>query len=441
MSAIRSLEPPAAAPSDAREINLAWLLRLRWVAIIGQVTIILGVTVLLGIVLPLPPIAAIIGFEVATNAACALWARRAFAVTDAVLVGLLTADVVLLTALLYLTGGPVNPFSFLYLVHIALGAVTLRPVHTWGLTALALLGFGLLFFLPAWPGGTDMATMHADHEHMRLHLEGMYVAFGVAAVFIVYFVQRVTAALAQRDAELTAARSLAQRHEMFASLGTLAAGAAHELATPLSTIAVAAREMERNLQRGVSSGEALDDIRLIRQQVMRCQNVLQQMAADAGQGMGENLEVVRAADLLDQALAGSIDEAGVEVAVDDDAATLVVTVPPHAMAQALRGVVRNAHQASSSAQPVQVHVCRDGSDLHIEVRDGGAGMEPSILQHAGEPFFTTKAPGEGMGLGLFLTRSLLGRLGGRLELSSVAGSGTSAVLVLPVASNGRRADQ
>jgi two-component system, sensor histidine kinase RegB len=207
-------------------------------------------------------------------------------------------DVLLLTGLLSFSGGSFNPFSCLYLVHIALAAVVLSPRLTWILAAWSLGCFALLFVIPAWLPGSGGAP-HA--EHMRLHLEGMWAAFGVAAGFIVYFVQRVTRALADREAELVAARNLTARNQRFGALATLAAGAAHELATPLSTIAVVAKEIERQLQRRPSSAETVADARLIREQVTRCQAILAQLAADAGQGTGAAIVPIALADLVDLA--------------------------------------------------------------------------------------------------------------------------------------------
>src|SRR5690606_36216657 len=136
----------------------------------------------------------------------------------------------------------------------------------------------------------------SHHEHMHTHLRGMWVALGVAAGFIVYFLMRVTRALAQREEELARARHLAARQEKLASLATLAAGAAHELSTPLSTIATVARELERHLQDG--SAEQREDVGLIRSQVERCRAILWQMSAEAGESAGEGLSRVTAGELL-----------------------------------------------------------------------------------------------------------------------------------------------
>lgn len=414
-------------------INFSWLLTLRWGAAAGQIAIILIVNRLMRIELPLVALGAIIGIELASNAACALWARRAPEIREWMLGLLMMLDVLLLTALLYFTGGPSNPFSFLYLVNIALAAVVLRPAATWALVAGSLACFGLLFFtevpLPS-TAGTDSHT-----GHMWMHLQGMWVAFGVAASFIVYFIQRVTHALARREIELAVARARTARHEKLASLATLAAGAAHELATPLSTIAVVAKELERQLERGARNADEVADARLIRQQVERCREILSHLAADAGESAGETIGAVAVEELLTAAMSGVAERGRIAVAIDERARGQALYAPARALAQALRGVLKNALQASPPQAAVALRVVRAEDAWRIEVWDSGAGMPPEVLARAGEPFFTTKhdgGPQRGMGLGLFLTRAVLERLGGRLELDSAPGRGTSATMILRV---------
>jgi two-component system sensor histidine kinase RegB len=415
---------------DAHVINFRWLLRLRWWAIVGQIITILTVEWVLQIPLPLMALFALVAVGAASNAACGRWVRSAPAVQEWMLGALMALDVLLLTGLLSLTGGSFNPFSSLYLVHIVLAAVVLQPRISWMLVTLSLACFGALFVIPVGSpiGGAD-AQAHA--EHVRMHLEGMWVAFGVTAGFIVYFVQRVRRALAQREAELVAARNLTTRNEKFASLATLAAGAAHELSTPLSTIAVVANELERQLAGSNGSSGAAADVRLIREQVSRCRDILMQMAADAGQGTGEAIASVAIEDLIAQAIEGVPDPAQLTVVVEPPARGRALHVPVRAVAQALRGVLKNAQQASPGHAAVELRVGVDAAAWRFTVRDAGAGMGDDVLAHVGEPFFTTKPPGQGMGLGLFLTRAVLTRLGGTLELTSAKGKGTTAVLTLP----------
>ncbi len=423
---------------DAHAINFRWLLALRWGAIAGQIVTIAVARGGMEIPLPLVPLAAIVAVEIATNLAAMAWSGSGRPVREATLAALMLADVVLLTGLLALTGGPFNPFSCLYLVNIALAAVVLHPRWTWTLVTVSLACFGTLF---AQPGFGSVAAPDVGHEaHFRMHLRGMWVAFGVAAVFIVYFVQRVTRALAARDAELAAIQARTARHERLAALATLAAGAAHELATPLSTIAVAAKELERQLAAGGHALDATEDARLIREQVERCRGILELMAADAGASAGEAIVPLRIADVLAEALEGCPDRVHVRARTDDGRLDGTVRAPRRALVRAVRGLIENAVHASRPGGAIAVSVRPGAGAWRLEVRDDGAGMPPDVLARAGEPFFTTKAPGAGMGLGLFLARATAERLGGALELSSRPGAGTTVEMILPADGPVKRPD-
>jgi two-component system sensor histidine kinase RegB len=421
------LPRPEPLDEGALRINLSWRLRLRWSAIAGQVATILFVDRLMHIQLPMLPLFVVVGLEVMSNIAAVRWAKRATAVRDWEICLILGLDVVFLSSLLYFTGGPFNPFSFLYLVYVAQAAVVLPARWTWGLVVLSLGCLGVLFLKHTWL--VDAHTLHADprkhSEFLVMHVQGMWIAFGIAAGFIVYFVSRVTR-------ELGRARAYAARAEKLGSLATLATGAAHELSTPLSTIAVAAKELERDLEQGVSAQEAISDARLIRQEVERCREILLQMTADAGGTAGEGFQRTSVSGLLDAAMAGLASREQLDVHVEPGAGNCSLYVPPHAAGQALRGVIKNALQASPPAKRVAVRVLLAGSSCRFEVKDEGDGMAPDVLARAGEPFFSTKEAGRGMGLGLFLTRVVLERLGGQIDLTSAPGIGTKAVLTMPL---------
>jgi two-component system sensor histidine kinase RegB len=434
---------PAREPRHG--IDLSWLLTLRWGALAGQLATILAVDRIMGIDLPLGPLAVVLAIGAGSNVALGAWRRRA-EVDDAMLAAVMLLDVALLTAVLYYTGGPFNPFSFLYLVNVALAAVILPPGWTWTLAGISLTLFGGLFFahvpLPLGAGGgMDHAAMGhemGDDHPISMHVQGMWVAFGVAAAFIVYFIQRVRRALAERDAELGAVRSAAARHEKLASLATLAAGAAHELATPLSTIAVVAKELERALGTDGADASTVADARLIREQVERCRTILVQMAADAGESTGEAPAAITVAAWFAAATEGLADRTRIVAAPGfaPAAEAATVRVPPRALAQALRGVLKNALEASAGRGDVRVELATAADRWRLAVADRGAGMTPEVLARAGEPFFTTKSTdglARGMGLGLFLARVVLERLGGELEIRSTLGRGTTVTLIVPAA--------
>jgi two-component system sensor histidine kinase RegB len=383
--------------------------------------------------LPLPPLVGLVAAAVAVNLA-GMAAARAAAPRDSWLLAVMAVDVLIFSGLLYFTGGPLNPFSFLYLVPIALAAITLRPAATWALVLLSLACSAILFAAHyPLPLGSDHA------RHMALHLQGMWVALGVSAAFIVYFLLRVRRALAQRDDELAASRSLAARQERLASLATLAAGAAHELSTPLSTIAVVVKDLQRDVAAmAPAGGAAREDLELMRREIERCRRILERMRVDAGDSAGESFARVSVEDLIRDCISNDGEGAqpaapGVEIKMDERAARLVTVVPRRAFAQALRGLVDNAREASPAGASVSLRVDGDVPDRVVfEVADHGPGMAADVLARVGEPFFTTKPPGKGMGLGIFLARAVVERLGGQFSIQSAPGSGTTATLALPV---------
>lgn len=410
---------------DASRLNWSWLLKLRWVAISGQAVAIAVADLAMSIDLPLPLLVSVLVVEVISNVVAAHWAARRARIAEGVLAALMGFDVLLLTFILHLTGGPFNPFSSLYLVHVALAAVVLSSRYTWTLAGFAFVAFGSLFFLPQ---DVDHSVHHADQ--MRMHLRGMWVAFGTTALFIAYFVTRVRRDLDDREAELARARAAAQHSEKLASLATLAAGAAHELASPLSTIAIAASELLAELERQSNASPVQADVRLIRQEVERCRTILNQMALDAGQSAGESFTQVTPSELLGDATEG-LDPARLKLAVQSAAGNERLFVPRRAVGQALRAVIKNALDATPKETETSITVHTSAETCQVWVDDRGPGMRPDVLQHAGEPFFTTKEPGAGMGLGLFLSRAVLERLGGALHIESTLGQGTRVRLDIP----------
>jgi two-component system, sensor histidine kinase RegB len=419
---------------DRNGLNFSWLMKLRWSSIAGQTATILAVYGLFEIPLPILPLFVIVGVELLSNVLCAIWFQRRPRVREWHLAAVMALDIGLLTGLLYFTGGPFNPFSFLYLVNIALAAVALHAQWTWMLVALALLSFGLLPLTDYWP----LPLEHlAPDERVTFLQQGMWVAFGVASGFIVHFLWRITSDLAQRERELNQTRAEAAQKDRLASLATMAAGAAHELATPLGTIALVARELERQLGDALAA-EVRDDVRLIREQVARCRRILDQMGGGVGKSDEQSVESITLSALFDEVLTGVRDAPPVHLEIDPVAAGARLRLPPRAVAQALRSLVTNAQDASPSRQPVVVSAGIEARALAVEVRDRGPGMATDVLERIGEPFFTTKPPGRGMGLGLFLTRAVVERLGGTLAIDSAPAQGTLARVIVPAVADVER---
>lgn len=407
-------------------ISLAWLLRLRWVAAALQAVTVLASLALLRMKLPVVALLLLVFATVATNVWLEAWRRRARRVPKGVLPTVMVLDVALLTALLYFSGGPANPFSILYLVNVTIAALVLPLGWAAAIVALSSGSYALLFFehVPVSALGMRMAG-----NEFGLHLQGMWAAFTLAAAVIAYFVSRVARALGRRELELAQAREAAARNELLASLTTLAAGAAHELGTPLGTIAVAAGELARELEALPSAAPLLEDARLIRQELARCRTILDRMSARTGSGADEPLSWTSPADLFRAVQAAVGDARAARLVLAGDSSGPSVRARSTALAQALATLANNALDASSGR--VELRVDSGPERVRFCVRDRGTGMPPEVFKHVGEPFFTTKPPGAGMGLGIFLARAFAARSGGALQLHSAPGRGTTAVLELP----------
>lgn len=413
-----------------------WLLRLRWGALCGQAVLLTYVAHGLGLRLPLGPLWSVVGLGFLVQIGIQIWLGRGGRLTQGSILGVLAFDSLLLFALLALGGGPHNPFSIFLLVNLALAAVLLRGTQCWGLVVFNLALFGGLFLIP---DDAIAGLQLPDHASlMTLHLRGMWFAVAAAAFFIVYFVQRINRALQAQAADLAEARREQARTERVRGLATLAAGTAHELSTPLSTIAVASAELERALsqaERASLPEGSLDDVQLIREQVRRCREVLQQLSVEAGHPLGEQLASLDLAEVVTAALAALPGEERVRW----DASTAPparITGPRRALERTVRSLVKNALQASDAEQGVTVSIGVAGGVAELLVVDTGTGMDAEQAARAFEPFFSTREPGEGMGLGLYLGRGLAEQLGGTLTLTSQPGEGTRVRLRLPQSGSG-----
>lgn len=398
---------------DARPSS-AWLLRLRWVAIAAE-GLVLIFAPFTGVSLDRRPLFALVALHALTNA---LLQRRRTSLGEAgfgeaTLGAVLVFDVWILTALLGLSGGPANPFSVLYFTQVLVAALLLGPGWTFAVWLHTVSGYALIFFdHRALPG---LGHVHGD---LGAHLWGMLAAYVLVSAILAFFVRRLAHVLDEQREALVSVRDRAARAERVASLTTLAAGAAHELGTPLGTIAIVAGELERQLD-----GPLAEDARLIRSEVARCRAVLDSLAARSGDVLGaspERLDLVALARELREKLPSARAK---RLVVTGEGSALAPRAP---LLQALEVLVQNAFDASAPDAEVELRLADD----RLEVRDHGAGMDAATLERACEPFFTTKPEGVGMGLGLFLARSTAEALGGTLTLTSTEGEGTRAILSL-----------
>jgi two-component system sensor histidine kinase RegB len=403
-------------------VALPWILRLRYGLTATELAIVALAVGVAHASVPLFAAAAVIAITPLSNLA-ERYLRRLHVAAGRLIAGLFCLDILCLTAILMLTGGASNPFSLLYLVQITLSTTILSKRWTWFLGLLSTLCFGSLFrwYIPIpWIEG------HHMNEGSNLHLIGMWVGFAIAAFLITLFSGKISEELRTRELQLLLLQNQLAAKQRLASLATLAAGAAHELSTPLATIAVVAKELEYFSTRVKHDTAVADDSRLIRSEVERCRLILQAMSAQGAEFPGEAPATVTAEDIIgrlrDQLPVAVCDRLSVKVE-----ASAEMCVPVRALIQSLSALLKNAGQASEQT-PIFLEIASQKNRIRFVVRDEGPGMPEDVLKRIGEPFFTTKPPGQGMGLGTFLVRAFAECVGGSLHFDSEPGHGTAATL-------------
>jgi len=416
-------------------VNESWLLWLRWVAVAGQLITIGVAIVVFEVSVPLGPLLSIIAVTAVTNLLFAGWLRVQDDNQDAdrhrhqyVLGTLMVLDLLSLTGLLYLTGGPSNPFTIFYFVNLALAAVVLPSRWSWTLLLVALFCLAMLF-----AGHRQLPELDQPLRAGGITLGqfGFAAALAGCAAVVTYFITRVTRELRQREWELRNAEQQRARSERLEALVTLAAGAGHELASPLSTIAVIAKDLTKHLEGTQVPQSVIEDVGLIRSELDSCRKILDGLASSAGQASGEAMQPVAVSQLVEEIVSGIHRHNRVSVTVDLQTGHRQIVVPLMGTAQAIRGVVRNALDACDPDGTVSLEISGLQTSIRFTIGDDGPGMSPEVLSRAVEPFFTTKEPGEGMGLGLFLARNVIDRLEGTFDIHSETGQGTTVTIELP----------
>lgn len=370
----------------------------------------------LGIRMPLFEMAAVLGLMALFSLSTAWRLRLDVPATQLEFLAHLLADLTAFAVLVFFSGGATNPFVSLMLVPVIIAAISLRPRWVWLLAAVAAAYYALLLFVYQPLAVVDPVAAYG------LHLGGMWFNFLISAGLIAFFVTRMHAALRTRDRELADLRERQLRDERIVALGTQAALAAHELATPLATIQTTAHELASEFANDPDIG---GDCRLLEKQAQACKAILTQLAARA-QGTPP------AAMPLDAWLAEVIErwqvmrpDARITARMPADRRDYT---PPEGLEQAIQNLLNNAADASPEAVAFDAQVHPDA--LVIDVADRGPGLTPAQKVQAGRVLFSGK-PGRGWGMGLALTHATLERLGGSLTLTEREGGGTRARLTLP----------
>ena len=448
--------------SEPHVSTAIWLTQLRWVAIAGQLLVIGYVWFVLCVPLPIVELLLLVSGTAISNGVLWLWARRlkqsSFATSglssNQVLdhngeaddtigsraIGLLIGiDVLTLTALLYFSGGAANPFIFFYFANIAVAGMILPRAWAWCISLASILG-GLFLLNRAYPLDVFDRSPLAHDAVWGVTKYAFLIAFSTCCCVITYFVSMLAMELQQREVQLAIVEKERERSQRLEALATLAAGAGHELASPLSTIAVVSKELSRNLEKTDATPSIRRDVELIREELNRCKEILHRMKSGAGEAAAENLHPVSLNEIMRETVQAMREPQRVKLHMTKAIGDSLGILPKQALSQALRNLLQNGLDASTPEETIDLHVDVDkqanAKKSHevwrLTITDHGSGMTDEVQRRIGEPFFTTKEVGQGMGLGVFLTRNVIRGLGGELVFEPSASGGTVCRVTLPV---------
>ena len=411
--------------SNATRLNMQRLIMLRGV-VMACLSLVILALYQASIPLPYAPlISAIVALGLLSL--IAWWRlRKTTQTSQRELVLQLLGDIAALSLLFYFSGGYSNPFIWMYLLPITVAAVALRASYAWLIASLSIACYTLLMFY-------HVPLSHL-HMHMRddakldIHLVGMWIGFVVSSVIVAIFISRIGQNLRDNDNKIAEVREKVLESERMLALGTLATSAAHELGTPLATMAVVSKELTQDY---ADQPELLAQLAILQKQVSRCKEILSGITRNAGQARADAGQGLPLREFLHDAIQRWRDTR--------PATELVVNMPNNAfnptitmdrtLTQAIQNMLDNA--ADESPDRVLFDAEWNEKSLKIQIRDFGKGLSAETKNQLGTPFFTSKNE-QGMGLGVYLTQTTLARYGGELSLNNHTEGGVMTIVNLPL---------
>jgi two-component system sensor histidine kinase RegB len=422
---------PALPQHPRRNVRLDTLMRLRWLAIAGQTTAVLVVYYGLDFLLPIWACMAVIVLSAWLNVALRIRFRVTQRLEPDRAAWLLAFDIAELAVLLFLTGGLQNPFSFLFLGPVLLSATALPPRMTLALGAFAMVCASVLFFvhypLP-WTADDPL-------ELPATYMVGVWLSILLGMGFIGVHAWQITEESRQLADALAATELVLAREQHLSQLDGLAAAAAHELGTPLSTISVIARELERAIE---PKSTHSDDVRLLREQATRCREILAKLTELSSPG--EPFDRMPMSQLLEEVVAPHRHfGVSIDVILPQERSGEPVGARNPAILYGLGNLVENA--VDFARERVAVEAWWNADEVGVIITDDGPGFAPEIIDRIGEPYVTSRggrrggreAPDHettGLGLGLFIGKTLLERSGAMLTFRNRPAPDRGAVVRL-----------
>ena len=421
------MDRPEFTQEDTSRRNAARLILLRNVEIAAIAAGIAIATAYFDLALPLQPLFIILALIVTLNIVAWLRYRRGTSISDGEIFSHMLLDVAGLTGVFFYTGGASNPFVWFYLLPLMIAATILPRTHTWVMAAVTVVAYTSLFLIDA-----PVESEHAHHDHasgFQMHVFGMWLGFVMSAGFVAVIIVGMAHTLRQRDRRLAEAREQVLQNERLVALGTLAAGAAHELGTPLGTMAILTTELE-NEYNDAAHADLHGKLGILRSQVERCKSALSVISAEAGADRAEAGHRMPVGEYLEEVIGEwrsqrpetSLDYHAIEQASDAD------ILSERTLTQALINILNNA--ADASPDNVWLQSSWSDTELLMEIGDRGAGIDTAIQGQLGKIPVTTK--NGGLGVGLYLAHATLQRLGGTVTVHNRNGGGTLTRITLPL---------
>lgn len=439
--------------------NLKWLFILRNLMLLVESLLIIFFAYGLKIKLPLEQIWLVI-FSIGTvNLYTWMRLKTDEPITELEIFSQLSIDVLALASLLYLTGGASNPIIWVFLLPVILTAIMLPQSYAWNMVILTCCTYTVLIAyntpLPTIEPHAPVNELHIsklnltnpeiqhylnrmqEQHYFNLHIFGMWLGFVFSAGLVAFFVVALSKIVKERERSLADARENALRDKSIISLGTLAASAAHDMGTPLGTMAILIHEMELEYPE-TRFANLQSKIQILNQQIIRCKEVLSLLSASAGEMRAESGEPMSLIEYIDEVLnqwraynaSCKLNLYISPVAVDINAKIIADRTLTHSVIN----ILNNAAEVSPYDKSIDLTADWDEQKFSLEVRDFGPGFPVEIIEFAGkQPVISSK---QSLGVGLFLTYSTIKRLGGKIEFSNVESGGACVKIMLPTINGG-----
>lgn len=421
------LDLRAPDPQLSRRLRLNTLIRLRWLAVGGQSAAVVMVAYWLGFPLPVGFCFALIACSAWLNLLLAFRYPATHRLEPNAAMGILLFDTLQLAGLLYMTGGMTNPFAVLIAVPVVVSATSLPLQLTTGLGVIAILASTVLafFHLPLpWYPGTEFPIPF-------IYVAGLWIAVVSTIVFTAVYAWRVAEEARQLANALTATELVLQREQHLSALDGLAAAAAHELGTPLATIALVSREMERALG---TDPRFAEDVTLLRTQTERCRDILKRLTSLSSTSE-EHMARLPLSSLIEEVIAPHRDF-GIRIQLEGEEQLGAEPVGRRnpGVIYGLGNLVENA--VDFARESVTIRWSWNQANVRVAVIDDGPGFQAEVLDRIGEPYMTTRPGGNaasgqsggGLGLGLFIAKTLLERSGATVSFRNAGESGKGALV-------------